>query len=247
MNKKIICLAVAIGLGVTACANATFFSPSLKTEMDKVSYAIGFDIGNGFKTQGINIESDQFQAGMQDGLKGKTPAMAPADMQATLMSYQKSMMQQAMAKQQALAASNMAASQAYMTKIEAEPGVKQLAPGLYYQILTQGKGKIPSGKQIVTVNYEGTLPNGTVFDSSYKRGQPTSFQLNQVIPGWTQAVQKMPVGSTWMIYKAPDLAYGVNAPPQIGPNQALTFKIELVSIGVPKANSIQNGSAAAHS
>ena len=247
MNKKIICLAVAIGLGVTACANATFFTPTLKTEMDKVSYAIGFDIGNGFKTQGINIEADQFQAGVQDGLSGKTPAMTPADMQSTLMSYQKTMMQNAMAKQQALAASNMAASQAYMTKIEAQPGVKQLAPGLYYQVLTPGKGKMPSAKQIVTVNYEGTLPNGTVFDSSYKRGQPASFQLNQVIPGWTQAVQKMPVGSTWMIYMTPDLAYGVNAPPQIGPNQALTFKIELISIGAPKVNAMPATKAKSHS
>ncbi len=235
MNKKIVCLAVAIGLGVTACANASFFSPSLKTEMDKVSYAIGFDIGNGFKTQGINVEADQFNAGFQDGLSGKKPAMTSQDMQSTLMTYQKNMMQQAMAKQQALAASNMAASQAYMQKIAAEPGVKQIGPGLYYKVITAGTGKMPSPKQVVTVNYEGTLPNGTVFDSSYQRGQPASFQLNQVIPGWTQALQKMPVGSTWMVYMAPDLAYGVNAPPQIGPNQALTFKIDLISLGIPKA------------
>ncbi|MCX7123791.1 MAG: FKBP-type peptidyl-prolyl cis-trans isomerase [Gammaproteobacteria bacterium] len=245
MNKKILCLAVAIGLGVTACANATFFTPSLKTEMDKVSYAIGFDIGNGFKTQGINVEANQFQAGVQDGLSGKKPAMEPADMQATLMAYQKTMMQQAATKQQALATSNLAASQAYMTKISAEPGVKQLAPGLYYQVLTAGKGKIPTAKEIVTVNYEGTLPNGTVFDSSYKRGQPATFQLNQVIPGWTQAVAKMPVGSTWMIYMTPDLGYGVSAPQVIGPNQALTFKIELLSIGAPKANAIQAATNAA--
>ncbi len=237
MNKKIICLAVAIGLGVTACANATFFSPSLKTEMDKVSYAIGFDIGNGFKTQGINVEADQFQAGVQDGLNGKTPAMTPADMQATLMAYQKTMMQQAMEKQQTLATTNATASQAYLTKIAAEPGVKQLAPGLYYQVLTAGTGKMPTAKQVVTVNYEGTLPDGTVFDSSYKRGQPASFQLNQVIPGWTQALEKMPVGSTWMVYMSSDLAYGANAPQVIGPNQALTFKINLISIGVPKAAS----------
>ncbi len=242
MNKKIICLAVAIGLGVTACANATFFSPSLKTEMDKVSYAIGFDIGNGFKTQGIGIENTQFQAGVQDGLSGKTPAMTPQDMQSTLVAYQKTMMQQAMAKQQTLATTNLTASQAYLTKVAAEPGVKQLAPGLYYQVMTAGTGKMPTAKQTVTVNYEGTLPDGTVFDSSYKRGQPVSFQLNQVIPGWTQALQKMPVGSTWMVYMSPDLAYGVNAPQQIGPNQALTFKIELISIGKPKVTAVNTTS-----
>src|SRR6185312_14814170 len=111
-------------------------------------------------------------------------------------------------------------SQAYIQKIAAQPGVKQLAPGLYYQVITAGTGRMPGPTDVVTVNYEGTLPDGTVFDSSYKRGQPATFQVNQVIPGWTKALQKMPVGSTWMVYMTPDLAYGVYAPPQIGPNQA---------------------------
>lgn len=234
MNKKLVLLALAVGFSATACANASLFSPTLKTEMDKVSYAIGYDIGNGFKTQGLAIESDQFESGFQAGLSGKTPAMTTADMQATLTQYQKEMMQQAMAKQQAAAASNLTASTAYLQQVSTQTGVQQLAPGLYYKVLTPGKGKMPKATDTVTVNYEGTLPNGTVFDSSYQRGQPASFQVNQVIPGWTKALEKMPVGSTWMVYMSPDLGYGVYAPPQIGPNQALTFKIDLISIGVPK-------------
>lgn len=234
MNKKRLCLIIAAGVAVTACANAALFSPSLKTEIDKVSYAIGFEIGNGFKNQNLNIESDQFTAGFNDGLKGKTPAMTPADMQSTLTTYQQKIMQESLLKQKEASMTNQTASDAYLKKIAAEPGVQQIEPGLYYKVIVAGKGKMPGPKEIVTVNYEGSLSNGTVFDSSYKRGQPVSFALNQVIPGWTKALQKMPQGSTWMVYIAPNLAYGQAAPPQIGPNQALTFKVELLSIGSPK-------------
>lgn len=198
--------------------------------MDKVSYSIGYDIGSNFKSQNININSDPFESGFKDGLGGKTPAMSPDQMQATLTGFQKQMMQKSMQQQQQQATSNLTASNAYLKKMASQAGVKELAPGLYYQVITPGKGKTPGAKDIVTVNYEGTLPDGTVFDSSYKRGQPATFQVNQVIPGWSKTLQKMPVGSTWMVYMAPDLAYGTYAPPQIGPNQALTFKIELISV-----------------
>lgn len=240
MNKKLIVLAMAFSISATAYANPSLLSPTLKTEMDKVSYAIGYDIGNGFKTQGLAIEPDPFHSGFQAGLSGKTPVMTTADMQATLTQYQKEMMQQAAQKQQAAAATNLTASTAYLQKISTQADVKELAPGLYYKVLTPGTGKIPGPKDTVTVNYEGTLVNGTVFDSSYQRGQPASFQVGQVIPGWTKTLEKMPVGSIWMVYIAPDLAYGAYAPPQIGPNQALTFKIDLISIGAPKA--VKSGS-----
>lgn len=221
-------LAIFAGImGMAVVANA---APTLTTQIDKVSYSVGYDIGKGFKTQSIGIEAAPFEAGFEAGLNAQTPAMTEAEMQTTLTAFQKEMMQQVMQKQQSQAAGNLQASQAYLAKVAAQPGVQQLAPGLYYKVLTAGKGQMPGAKDIVTVNYEGTLPDGTVFDSSYKRGQPATFQVNQVIPGWSQTLQKMPAGSTWMVYMAPDLAYGVSAPPQIGPNQALTFKIELISV-----------------
>ncbi len=228
MKQKLMFGLVTAGLIVSA--NAYAAAPVLNSQMDKVSYSVGYDIGKGFNTQSIGIEQAQFEAGFEAGLNSQTPAITEQEMQATLSDFQKEMMQQAMQKQQAQAATNLAASQAYLAKVAAEPGVKQLVPGLYYKVLTAGKGAMPGPTDSVTVNYEGSLPNGTVFDSSYKRGQPATFQVNQVIPGWSQAVQKMPVGSTWMVYMAPDLAYGKAAPPQIGPNQALTFKIQLISI-----------------
>jgi FKBP-type peptidyl-prolyl cis-trans isomerase FklB len=234
MNKPLLkCMAIVLGLSTMSISYASVFGPTLSSDMDKVSYSIGYDIGSNFKSQNININSDPFESGFKDGLTGKTPAMSQDQMQSTLMGFQKQMMQKSMEQQQQLAASNLTASQAYLKQIAGQGGVKQLAPGLYYKVLTAGTGKIPTAKDIVTVNYEGTLPDGTVFDSSYKRGQPATFQVNQVIPGWSKTLQKMPAGSTWMVYMAPDLAYGTYAPPQIGPNQALTFKIELLSVGKP--------------
>ena len=231
-QKLIIALAVA-GLAAANLGHAVV----LKNQMDQVSYSVGYEIGKGFNSQQIGIESPQFEAGFAAGLNGANPLMTTAQMQATLTSFQQQMQQQNLQKQQSAIASNLKASQAYLAKIAAEAGVVQAQPGLYYKVITAGKGQVPGPQDTVTVNYEGTLTNGTVFDSSYKRGQPATFQVNQVIPGWTSILQKMPVGSTWMVYIAPDLAYGTSAPPQIGPNQALTFKIELISVAQKNSGS----------
>ncbi|MDF2691471.1 MAG: mip [Gammaproteobacteria bacterium] len=238
--KKIIIAGIALAV-TTACVSSAYalFGTDLKSQMDKVSYAIGYDVGNNFKTQNISINASSFEAGFETGLQGKQPVMTPAQMQATLQDFQQQMMENMAQKQAATAAQNLAASQAYMQKIASQPGVNQLEDGLYYQVITAGKGRIPSANDIVTVNYEGTLPNGTVFDSSYQRNQPLSFPVNQVIPGWQKALEKMPVGSTWMVYIAPQLAYGQSAPPVIGPNQALTFKIELLSATPKKTQKTQ--------
>lgn len=231
-QKLIISLAVA-GLAVANVGHAVV----LNSQMDQVSYSIGYEIGKGFNSQSIGIESPQFQAGFTAGLKGANPLMTPEQMQTTLTAFQKQMQQKMMQKQQSAAATNLQASQAYLAKIAAQPGVIQAQPGLYYKVITAGKGQMPGAQDTVTVNYEGTLADGTVFDSSYKRGQPATFQVNQVIPGWSNILQKMPVGSTWMVYIAPNLAYGTSAPPQIGPNQALTFKIQLISVAQQSAGS----------
>jgi FKBP-type peptidyl-prolyl cis-trans isomerase FklB len=112
-----------------------------------------------------------------------------------------------------------------------KPGVVTLADGLQYKIIKAGKGRKPTQTDAVTVNYEGKLVDGTVFDSSYKRGEPISFPVNGVIPGWTEALKLMPVGSTWELFIPSNLAYGENgAPPSIGPNETLIFKVELLAV-----------------
>lgn len=230
MKKPLIAGIAAVVVFACIGTGYALFGTSLNTQMDKVSYTIGYDIGNNFKTQGIAIDSSAFESGFETGLNGKQPAMSQADMQSTMATFQQQMMEQMAQKQATTAAQNLTASQAYIQKMAAQPGVKELEDGLYYQVITAGKGRIPNAHDSVTVNYVGSLPNGTVFDSSYQRNQPATFQVDQVIPGWQKVLEKMPVGSTWMVYISPELAYGQNAPPVIGPNQALTFKIELISI-----------------
>lgn len=242
MKRKLITTLTLLALGAGTTAFAASSVP-LNSQTDKASYAIGYDMGKAFSEQDLGIELNQFEAGFQAGMSGTTPAMTEADMKAVLIAFQQEKMQEAMQKQQAQAAANSAASTAYLAKIAKQPGVQQLTTGLYYKVLTKGTGSIPSPTDTVTVNYEGTLVDGTVFDSSYKRGQPATFQVNQVIPGWSQVLQKMPAGSTWMVYIAPALAYGNAAPPQIGPGQALTFKIELISVQKASAQNTTTGSA----
>ena len=127
--------------------------------------------------------------------------------------------------------SNLSAGEAFLNANKSKPGVVALTDGLQYKVLTEGTGPKPAATDTVTVDYAGKLINGTEFDSSYKRGEPTSFPVNAVIPGWVEALQLMKVGSTWELYIPASLAYGNNgAPPSIGPNETLIFKVHLISI-----------------
>jgi len=120
---------------------------------------------------------------------------------------------------------------AFLASNKAKPGVVTLPDGLQYKIMVKGKGAVPTDRDTVTVHYAGTLINGTEFDSSYKRGEPTSFPVNAVIAGWTEALKLMPVGSTWMLYIPANLAYGAQgSPPTIGPDEVLVFKVQLLGI-----------------
>jgi len=129
------------------------------------------------------------------------------------------------------AAKNLAAGEAFLAKNKSKPGVVTLSDGLQYKILTKGKGPKPTTNDVVTVHYAGRLIDGTEFDSSYKRGEPISFPVTGVIPGWVEALQLMPTGSTWELYIPANLAYGEQgAPPSIGPNETLIFKVNLISV-----------------
>lgn len=132
---------------------------------------------------------------------------------------------------QSSASKNQAIGTTFLSKNKALPGVVTLPDGLQYKVLVEGKGPRPTASDTVTVNYAGKLIDGTEFDSSYKRGTPTSFPVGAVIPGWVEALQLMPVGSTWELYIPASLAYGEQgAPPSIGPNETLIFKVQLISI-----------------
>ncbi|MCF6767407.1 FKBP-type peptidyl-prolyl cis-trans isomerase [Thiotrichales bacterium 19S11-10] len=239
--KKLTFIATAITTMAIASSafaqTANTSSDTLKSEMDKVSYTIGYKIGKSTKEQHIDLNNDLFIQGFTTASKGETPLMTDAQMQMVMQDFQKQMMQKALEKQKELAESNGKASEAYMMKVSKEPGVEKLTEGVYYKVDTKGNGdSMPKAEDQVVVTYQGMLPDGKVFDQT-EAGKTATFPVNGVIPGFKSALEKMSVGSSWTIYIAPDQAYGKYAPPMIGPNQALTFKVTLKDIKVAQKES----------
>ncbi len=202
-----------------------------KDQKDKVSYSIGVEIGKNLKKQSIDVNSEFLVKGVKDAYSGEKFLLTDQEMQEALMAFQKEMM----AKQQELAKKagekNQKEGEAYLTENKTKEGVTVLPSGLQYKVIKAGAGKKPKATDTVTVHYQGTLIDGTEFDSSYRRGQPVSFPVNGVIPGWTEALQLMEEGAKWKVFIPSKLAYGERgAGPQIGPNATLIFEIELISI-----------------
>jgi FKBP-type peptidyl-prolyl cis-trans isomerase FklB len=208
---------------------------TLKTEKDKFSYALGMNLGSGLHKQSVDVDPAIFLRGLKDGLAAGKTLMTDQEAQATLTQVQNDLRKKAQEKMQQLAVSNKQTGDAFLASNKAQDGVVTLPSGLQYKILKEGTGPKPAATDSVVCNYRGTLLDGTEFDSSYKRGQPATFQVNGVIKGWTEALQLMPVGSKWQLVIPSDLAYGERgAGQQIGPNSTLVFEVELLSIQ-PKA------------
>jgi FKBP-type peptidyl-prolyl cis-trans isomerase FklB len=213
----------------TAAPAAKIAAPTSST--DKLSYTIGVDMGNSLKAQQLDINPGMLAQGITDAISGSPLLLTKQQMDKTLQDYQKTFLAK---QQQAFAAQadqNAKTSADFLAKNKTQPGVQTLSDGLQYKIIKPGSGNSPVASDKVTVNYEGTLVDGTVFDSTYKRGKPASFGVSQVIPGWQEALKMMKPGAEWMIYIPPQLAYGkqgVGGP--IGPNEALIFKVELISV-----------------
>lgn len=200
--------------------------------LDRASYVIGFNLGQSLKTNNVTANADLLIQGFRDALAGKDAVLTPEEMQAAMTSLQQQVQQQQQEKSKAEGAKNQAAGDAFLATNKDRPGVKTTASGLQYEVLTEGTGPSPKATDQVTVNYKGTLIDGTVFDSSYDRGEPATFVLNQVIGGWTEGVQLMKVGSKYKFYIPAALAYGERgAGGVIGPNSVLVFEVELLSIG----------------
>lgn len=196
------------------------------------SYSLAYRMGDELRKKGIQVDNTQFTKGLTDGLTGHPASLTDAQQQKALQNYQQLVSQDMQQHQKVLGDANLKAGQDFLTDNAKKTGVQTLSSGLQYKVMTVGKGAIPKATDTVTVNYEGRLINGTVFDSSYKRNQPATFGVSQVIPGWTEALQKMPVGSTWELYIPAKLAYGTQGTPDgaIPPNSTLIFKVELLSI-----------------
>src|SRR4051812_8328207 len=201
---------------------------------DRASYIIGYNLGRTLKQNDVKANTDLVLKGLNAGLTGEKGMFTDEEMQATMQALQQQVQSVQATKQKALGDKNKAEGAAFLEKNKARAGIKTTASGLQYEVLKEGTGPTPKATDTVTVNYKGTLMDGTTFDSSYDRGQPATFVLNQVIPGWTEGVQLMKPGAKYKFYIPSNLAYGEQAPPQIGPNAPLIFEVELLSIGQPE-------------
>lgn len=206
----------------------------LETDEQKVSYGIGLMEGKRFK-QDFTVDVDAFTAGMKASVKGEKALMTEDEIKTTIQAFGQKLMAKREEEQKAVGEKNKAASEAFLAANAKKDGVKTTASGLQYKVVTEGKGPKPKADDTVEVNYKGTLIDGTVFDSSYDRKQSVTFPVNGVIPGWTEALQLMPVGSKFDLYIPSDLAYGPGGTGGvIGPNQALVFEVELLDIKKPE-------------
>ncbi|MGE4131728.1 MAG: FKBP-type peptidyl-prolyl cis-trans isomerase [Bdellovibrionales bacterium] len=218
-------LVLAIGATV-ALQLACERKPKLDNEKAKLSYAIGQNIAQNIKAQGVELDPKVVGYSVQQGLKGEKPEVSPEDQQKAIQNLQ----QAAQAKSMAEAEKNKALSAEFLEKNKANPKVKTSGTGLQYEVLKEGKGKKPGLKDKVQVHYTGTLITGQKFDSSHDRGKPAEFPVNGIIKGWQEALQMMPEGSVYRLYIPPELAYGAQPQPGIPPFSVLVFDVELLKV-----------------
>jgi FKBP-type peptidyl-prolyl cis-trans isomerase FkpA/FKBP-type peptidyl-prolyl cis-trans isomerase FklB len=213
-------LALIVGIGC---------SKKLDTDKKKASYAIGQQIGQNLKNQNIDVDSDALAMAINDAANGKESKLTKEQIQEAMGKLQEATMK----KQQEVAEANKKKGTEFLEKNKTAEGVQVTKSGLQYQVVKEGTGKTPTKDDIIKAHYKGTLTTGEQFDSSYDRGQPAEFPVSGVIPGWTEALQLMKVGSKFKLWIPPELAYGPAARPGIPANSVLVFEVELLDIVKP--------------
>jgi len=222
-------LVVAIALIAGNAFGQTSTAP--KTDKQKVSYTIGISLAKDFKARNIEVDPQMLYQGLKDELGGKKLALTEQEMEIVMQKFQQEMTAKMEKIQKEESVKNRQAGDTYLAQNKKKPGVITLADGLQYRIIKKGNGPKPTATQTVKVHYRGTFIDGKEFDSSYKRGEPAEFPVNGVIPGWSEALMLMPVGSKWEVVIPPDLAYGDNgAGAVIPPGSTLVFEVELLEV-----------------
>lgn len=206
-------------------------SISLQNDSDKTSYCLGMDIGMSFKKLPVTVNLDAAIAGISDVFRNAEPQVGQQEFMELMQKFQQNLRAAAEKQAAAAGAENQKQEAEFLAKNKEDKDVIVTGSGLQYKVLKQGDGEKPTRQSVVTVHYTGTLPNGTVFDSSVQRGEPATFPVGGVIPGWTEALQLMQVGSKYKLFIPAALAYGKRgAGQQIGPDQMLIFEVELLGI-----------------
>lgn len=242
MKKYAVPFALAGLLSLQACnqqppadaqsaADAQAPTVTLDDSGKRLSYGLAYGIGQRMASENFPLDNAAFLKGVEDALNGSEPMITQAEMQTEMQAFQEKMIAEQQAAQAELGEANLVASAAFLEENAAREGVVVTESGLQYEVLEQGEGAKPGPADTVRVHYRGTTVDGTEFDSSYSRGEPVEFGVGQVIPGWTEALQLMNVGSKYMLAIPSELAYGAGGAGQvIGPNAALVFEVELLAI-----------------
>lgn len=233
MNRIVVavCAVLLSAGGALAQQPAPAGQPVLKDLKQKISYIIGQNIGRQMKNDELEIDVEVLARGLKDALAGAPSLLGEAEVQAAMQEFQQLMMAQDNDRAKTVSDKNKREGEEFLAANKAREGVVTLPSGLQYRVLQKGTGPSPKATDTVRTHYRGTLLDGTVFDSSYDRGQPASFGVNQVIAGWTEALQLMKVGDRWQVFVPASLAYGERgAGEDIGPNATLVFEIELLGI-----------------
>jgi FKBP-type peptidyl-prolyl cis-trans isomerase FklB len=204
--------------------------PELKDQKQKDSYSLGYQYGETFKRQGVDIDLEVFTGAMRDALRGREPAVSPEEIRKNLSALQQRMFAAQQQQLREKATKNLEEGKAFLAENAKKKSVKTLTSGLQYKVIAEGAGASPKAGDTVKVNYRGTFIDGTEFDSSYKRGGAATFQVDSVIAGWTEALQLMKEGSKWQLFVPSELAYGERGMGRIPPNSTLIFEVELISV-----------------
>jgi FKBP-type peptidyl-prolyl cis-trans isomerase len=230
MKYLLLALVLSWGASLSAAENA----PAITDKKDKISYSMGYNIGNSWKRQGIeptDVNLEILAKGLKDATAGDPSVVSETENRELLNAFQTELRTRREEKRKEMGEANKKQAEAFLSENKNKPGVQTLPSGLQYKVLTEGNGPKPTTNDTVSVHYRGTLIDGTEFDSSAKRGQPATFKVTGVIKGWTEALQLMPVGSKWQVFIPAELAYGERGSGTvIGPNATLIFDVELLSI-----------------
>ena len=237
--KTLLCTSLVAALLMMTGCNNTAKSVNItdkSPELEQVGYSLGYLMGSNNKNDIPDLNIEAFEKGIRDGYSGdeKKRALTQEQMEKVLMEYQKKREAEITKEVEAKAKANKEAGEKFLAENEKKEGVQKTASGLQYKVITEGTGAKPKATDTVTVHYEGKLIDGKVLDSSYERGEPVSFRLNEVIKGWTEGVQLMNTGSKYELYIPSDLAYGETGNPNIEPNSVLIFTVELLDEAAAK-------------
>lgn len=227
MKSKLILM---LGLSFLAANAEAGDDTVLRNQKDQVSYGIGVNIARGFKADEIDFDPNIVLRGLKDASSGEKLLMSEKELRYVMNSLQGELRQKAAARHKLAAMDNRKEGEAFLAANKAKDGVVSLPSGVQYMVLKMGEGKKPADDDVVEVNYRGTLLNGVEFDSS-QDGKPAKLRVSQLIPGWKDALKQMPEGSKWKLFIPPQLAYGERGVGrEIGPNQTLSYEVELVAV-----------------